>query len=58
MRNKMIPVFTTGKLRQMYGQMSELGDSLVRQIESQVEEKKCSLELKRSFDCYSMDIIG
>ncbi|CAB0000605.1 unnamed protein product, partial [Nesidiocoris tenuis] len=54
----MIPVFTTGKLRQMYGQMSELGDSLVRQIESQVEEKKSSLELKRSFDCYSMDIIG
>ncbi|KAF6198389.1 hypothetical protein GE061_008137 [Apolygus lucorum] len=58
LRNKMIPVFTTGKLRLMFEQMSVLSDSLLESINPKNEEEVKSVDLKKLFNCYSMDIIG
>uniref|UniRef100_A0A0A9X611 Putative cytochrome P450 6a20 n=3 Tax=Lygus hesperus TaxID=30085 RepID=A0A0A9X611_LYGHE len=58
LRNKMIPVFTTGKLRLMFEQMSILSDTLLGSINPKDEEEVKSVDLKKLFNCYSMDIIG
>ncbi|XP_024080832.1 probable cytochrome P450 6a14 isoform X2 [Cimex lectularius] len=54
-RNKLSPIFTTGKLKSMYGLMTDVGDNLMKAIS---REKKECLELKDVLGRFAMDVIG
>uniref|UniRef100_A0A0A9XVU1 Putative cytochrome P450 6a13 n=1 Tax=Lygus hesperus TaxID=30085 RepID=A0A0A9XVU1_LYGHE len=54
MRNKLSPLFTTGKLRHMVPQMKNLGDRLVQVL----EENQSQVDLKDMFQRYAIDVIA
>ncbi|XP_024080838.1 probable cytochrome P450 6a14 isoform X2 [Cimex lectularius] len=54
-RNRLSPIFTTGKLKTMYGLMTEIGENLVNAIEK--EPTDC-VDMKDVFGRFSMDVIG
>ncbi|KAK9501858.1 hypothetical protein O3M35_012509 [Rhynocoris fuscipes] len=52
-RNKLSPVFTTGKLRLMFDSIAECGDRLVKQLENRDEA-----EMRDVLGRFAMDVIG
>ncbi|KAK9501861.1 hypothetical protein O3M35_012511 [Rhynocoris fuscipes] len=52
-RNKLSPIFTTGKLRLMFDSISECGDLLVKQLENCDE-----VEMRDVLGRFAMDVIG
>ncbi|XP_014250631.1 probable cytochrome P450 6a14 isoform X1 [Cimex lectularius] len=54
-RNKLSPIFTTGKLKSMYGLMTDIANNLMKAID---REKTECLELKDVLGRFSMDVIG
>ncbi|XP_014255947.1 probable cytochrome P450 6a14 [Cimex lectularius] len=54
-RNRLSPIFTTGKLKTMYGLMTEIGENLVNAIEK--ESTDC-VDMKDVFGRFSMEVIG
>ncbi|XP_014250636.1 probable cytochrome P450 6a14 [Cimex lectularius] len=54
-RTKLSPIFTTGKLKSMYGLMTDIGEDLMKAIN---REKKECMELKDVLGRFAMDVIG
>ncbi|XP_024080800.1 probable cytochrome P450 6a14 [Cimex lectularius] len=54
-RNKLSPIFTTVKLKSMYGLMTDIANNLMKAID---REKTECLELKDVLGRFSMDVIG
>ncbi|XP_066906834.1 probable cytochrome P450 6d5, partial [Halyomorpha halys] len=54
-RNKMAPLFTSGKLKTMYDVMTEVGNGLVEYLD---KNKGNDIDIREAMGLFSMDIIG
>uniref|UniRef100_A0A224XTD6 Putative cytochrome p450 cyp3/cyp5/cyp6/cyp9 subfamily n=1 Tax=Panstrongylus lignarius TaxID=156445 RepID=A0A224XTD6_9HEMI len=52
-RNRLSPIFTTGKLKLMYDAMADCGNELVKQMEGDQE-----IEMREILGRFAMDVIG
>lgn len=57
-RNKLSPVFTSGKLKQMYFTISNLGGNLVNAIERKTNNGKVPVDAKNVANRFTVDIIS
>ncbi|XP_076416471.1 cytochrome P450 3A21-like [Peromyscus maniculatus bairdii] len=55
-RSLMTPVFSSGKLKEMFHIIQEYGDALVKTMNREVEKGK-SVNMNKVFGAYSMDVI-
>jgi len=55
LRNKLSPVFTSGKLRSMYSIISELGDNLIKAAEKGSGK---SIEVKNLMSKFTVDVVS
>ncbi|KAK9501864.1 hypothetical protein O3M35_012513 [Rhynocoris fuscipes] len=58
LRIKLSPIFTSGKLKYMYGAMNDCGNGLISLIEKEIEEGRTDIEIKEVVGRFSMDVIG
>ncbi|XP_060140803.1 cytochrome P450 3A28-like isoform X1 [Globicephala melas] len=56
LRSLMSPAFTSGKLKEMFPIISQIGDMLVRNLKKEAEKGK-PISMKNFFGAYSMDVI-
>lgn len=56
LRNKLSPVFTSGKIKSMYGTISDKGDNFIAAIEA--ASKKGSVEVKDISNRFTIDVVG
>ncbi|XP_027851731.2 LOW QUALITY PROTEIN: probable cytochrome P450 6a13 [Aphis gossypii] len=56
-RSKLSPAFTSGKLKNMYNQMKECGDILMKNIDI-LREKNNEIEVRDILGKYATDVIG
>uniref|UniRef100_R4G3N7 Putative cytochrome p450 cyp6ax1 protein n=1 Tax=Rhodnius prolixus TaxID=13249 RepID=R4G3N7_RHOPR len=54
-RNRLSPIFTTGKLKLMFETMSGFGEQLVKHIDNGQHQ---DVELMETLNCFAMDTIG
>lgn len=58
LRNKLSPVFTSGKIKSMYNIISEKGGNLIDAIDREVKLGKGSLDCKKVTTCFTVDVIS
>lgn len=58
LRNKMSPVFTSGKLRHMYEQIFQCVGLLNRFVEGNLKNNSTDVNIKELFERFTMDVIG
>ncbi|CAG9806322.1 unnamed protein product [Chironomus riparius] len=57
-RNKLSPVFTSGKLKNMYSTISNLGGNLIKAIERKTKNGKIPVDAKNVANRFTVDIIS
>jgi len=57
-RSKLSPAFTSGKLKNMYNQIKECGDVLMKNIDIVLRENNNEIEIRDIMGKYSTDVIG
>lgn len=58
MRSKLSPVFTSGKLKLMYGQIKECSEQLMRNLAGELDGSDGRIEVRDVLGKYSTDVIG
>lgn len=61
MRHKLTPVFTSGKMKQMFGVVVEVGHQLEKAMDTSVKaaaERDGAVEIKELCACYTTDVIS
>lgn len=58
LRNKLSPVFTSGKIKSMYNIISEKGGNLINAIDREIKLGKSSLDCRKVTTCFTVDVIS
>lgn len=58
LRNKITPTFTSGKIKMMFGLVTELADKLIQTIDNEVKDTKRSIDVKNTFARFTTDVIA
>lgn len=58
LRTKFTPTFTSGKIRMMFGTLTECSAMLQRLIDAKYVEKHKPIDIKNVLECFTIDVIG
>lgn len=57
-RNKLSPAFTSGKLKQMYGEMNDCSKEMMNNVENKIKCTTNEIDIRDIMGKYSTDVIG